>query len=112
MENETQKSSMLEITGLWANKSKNGDTYYSGYMGKSAILIFKNNYKTEDKHPDLRMFVAEGKKKGNGVEMRGTAPIRETLSSGNIGSRGSQAGNSANPPFPEQPSERTSDIPF
>jgi len=83
---ENEKSSMLEITGLWANKSKNGDTYYSGYMGKSAILIFKNNYKTEDKHPDLRMFVAEGKKKEESTFLP---------SSG----RGSQAGNSANPPF-------------
>jgi len=83
---ENEKSSMLEITGLWANKSKNGDTYYSGYMGKSAILIFKNNYKTEDKHPDLRMFVAEGrqsseggKKKDNGTEIRresGEAAVR------------------------------------
>jgi len=95
MENETQKSSsetsqnrnssMLEITGLWANKSKNGDTYYSGYMGKSAILIFKNNYKTEDKHPDLRMFVAEGKKK------EGPALTQDSFS-GNIGEPGGLVG--------------------
>jgi len=90
MENETQKSSMLEITGLWANKSKNGETYYSGYMGKSAILIFKNNYKTEDKHPDLRMFVAEGKKR----EEQASAPFYVTNNEQlkqNSG-RGSQAG--------------------
>jgi len=77
MENETQKSNLLEITGLWANKSKNGETYYSGYMGKSAILIFKNQYKTEDKHPDLRMFVGEGKRQGD--NMRGEQAVKETL---------------------------------
>jgi len=71
---ENEKSSMLEITGLWANKSKNGDTYYSGYMGKSAILIFKNNYKTEDKHPDLRMFVAEGKKREEQTNVTSSTP--------------------------------------
>jgi len=75
---ENEKSSMLEITGLWANKSKNGDTYYSGYMGKSAILIFKNNYKTEDKHPDLRMFVAEGKNREGGSTHRDVV-VKETL---------------------------------
>ena len=93
MENETQKSNLLEITGLWANKSKNGETYYSGYMGKSAILIFKNQYKTEDKHPDLRMFVGEGKRQGD--SMRGEQAVRGMLV------------NAVDPP-----SGNTSDIPF
>ena len=36
---------MLPLYGLWENKSKDGDTYLSGYFGDSKILGFRNKYK-------------------------------------------------------------------
>ena len=54
---------MLKITGLWENKDKNGNTYYSGYLGSSKLLIYKNTYKEQGSNqPDYNMYVAEGKK--------------------------------------------------
>lgn len=61
---------MIEISGLWLNESKDGKTkYLVGYMGSAKILIFKNNYKKEDKHPDWIMYVdAKEAKKDEGDE--------------------------------------------
>lgn len=51
------KDGMIEISGLWLNKSKSGVSYMVGYMGGAKILIFKNEYKTSDDHPDYRLMV-------------------------------------------------------
>ena len=60
---------MIEISGLWKGTDKNGNTYYSGYMGRAKILIFKNKYKEEDKHPDFKMYIAPPKpKSGQGQQ--------------------------------------------
>ena len=52
-------SEMIKITGLWKGKDKNGKTYFSGTMGGAKVLIFANNYKEEDKHPDYIMYFAQ-----------------------------------------------------
>lgn len=54
---------MIKITGLWSNTDKNGNTYLSGKLGDANIKIFANNYKQEDKHPDMIMYLDESKKK-------------------------------------------------
>lgn len=48
---------MIKLSGLWLNE-KNGKRYFSGTLGDAKVLIFKNDYKTEDKHPDYNMFLA------------------------------------------------------
>ena len=54
------------IGGLWKNKTKKGDTYLSGSIEiggeKVKIVIFKNNYKEEEKHPDYRIFESKPQK--------------------------------------------------
>lgn len=50
---------MLQLGGLWVNDSKNGNKYMSGYLGNLKIMVFRNNYKTEDKHPDYVMYLTE-----------------------------------------------------
>jgi len=49
---------LCEIFALWKNTSKNGDTYLSGTMGNSKILVLKNNNKEKENQPDYRVFVA------------------------------------------------------
>lgn len=65
-------SDMVEATGLWQGKTKDGDIYYAGNMGKVRVLIFKNKHKKEDKHPDLNLYFAENKKQD------GKAPSTQT----------------------------------
>lgn len=47
MENEEKKQ-----TGLWVKQTQKGDTMLTGSMGNETIMVFKNNFKTEEKHPD------------------------------------------------------------
>jgi hypothetical protein len=57
-------SEMIKVTGLWANKDKNGNQYLSGNLTPTIkILIFKNSYKSTDKHPDYIMSFAQNMKK-------------------------------------------------
>jgi uncharacterized protein (DUF736 family) len=52
-------SEMIEIAGLWKNKSKDGKVYLSGYFGNAKVLVFPNSHKQEgEKSPDYRMYVA------------------------------------------------------
>lgn len=53
------KSPMLQLGGLWINESNSGNKYMSGYLGNLKIMIFRNKFKTEDKHPDYVMRLAE-----------------------------------------------------
>ena len=47
--------------GLWKKTSKQGNNYYGGTItlgnDKYSIRVFKNTSKSEDKQPDLKMFV-------------------------------------------------------
>jgi uncharacterized protein (DUF736 family) len=48
------------IGALWVNETKDGKKYLSGEVDinniKVRIVVFKNNYKTEDKHPEYQIF--------------------------------------------------------
>ena len=57
-------SEMIEISGLWTNESKKGEKFFSGYLGNANILIFKNKFKDNEKHPDYKMYIAPKKKEG------------------------------------------------
>jgi len=62
---------MIKITGLWVNKDKNGNNYYSGYFGMAKVMIFKNTYKEDnEKAPDAIMYIAEKKKDPEAKEVK------------------------------------------
>lgn len=64
MSEEKQKKdwSKLEIGALW-KKTSATQPYYSGDLqieGKAyKIICFTNKHKTEDRHPDIRVYLSE-----------------------------------------------------
>jgi len=54
---------LVKATGLWTGKDKNGNPTLSGNLGGARVLIFKNNYKEEEKHPDYIMYFGQNEKK-------------------------------------------------
>lgn len=52
-------SDMVEVCGLWLEKSKDGKVYMAGPLGRSAkVLIFKNERKEAgSKQSDYHLFV-------------------------------------------------------
>ena len=50
------------IGALWLNESKTGKKYMSGLIEvggvKQKIVVFKNDYKQEDRHPDYRIYAS------------------------------------------------------
>lgn len=73
MTEEKQKS----IGALWAKTSAKGD-YFTGQIeladgSKIKIVVFRNNYKTEDKHPDWKIFESKPREAG------GSWPTRDDL---------------------------------
>ena len=58
---------LIEATGLWANKAKDGSTYYAGYLGGMKLLMFPNRKKEPGTNqPDFRLCVGEGKRPKEG----------------------------------------------
>jgi len=53
------------IGALWEKVSKAGDTYFSGLVdlgnGKTQIVVFKNKYKKEERHPDYKIYISKEK---------------------------------------------------
>jgi len=55
---------MLKISGLWLNKTTEGETYMAGTIGQVRIVILKNSFKKAgSKEPDYNMYFDEQKKK-------------------------------------------------
>lgn len=52
------KSPMVKLGGLWANKTKDGEKYYSGNLGGLKILVFRCN-SDHPKAPAYNLFLAE-----------------------------------------------------
>ena len=63
-EKEKKDWSKLEIGALWKKEGRD-QNYYSGYVkidGKEQeVICFANKHKTEDKHPDIRVYISEPK---------------------------------------------------
>jgi len=57
MASNNQQQQMVNIGGLWVNKTKSGEIYLSGYLNGARLLIFKNNFKKDEKQPDYVMYV-------------------------------------------------------
>ena len=47
-----------KIGSLWVNKEKG---YMSGTINEERVVIFKNGFKTEDKHPDYIVYKSKPK---------------------------------------------------
>lgn len=51
-----------DIGALWLNESKSGTKYMSGSIEidgvKHKIVVFKNNYKEQEKHPDYKIYLS------------------------------------------------------
>ncbi len=64
------KSDLIQLCGLWKNKTKDGEEYLSGNLnGNTKILIFKNKYKEKDNHPDNIIYISQNRKKDEKEEI-------------------------------------------
>jgi len=57
---------MIQLAALWKKDSKNGRTYYQGKLGKGKLLLFKNDKKEKDEHPDLMLYIVADEKDQKG----------------------------------------------
>lgn len=58
-----EKGPMINATGMWLNKTKSGEAYFSGSMGGLKVMLFKNKFKKKDSQPDYQLVFGENKKK-------------------------------------------------
>lgn len=55
---------MIKATGIWINKDKNGNEYFSGSMGSIRVVIMPNTFKTAgSKENDFNLYFEENKRK-------------------------------------------------
>jgi|TARA_B100001964_G_scaffold5097_1_gene5517 hypothetical protein len=53
-------SDLLKIGGLWENKDKNDNTYFSGTFTYGVkLLVMKNTFKEKDNEPDYMVYLAK-----------------------------------------------------
>lgn len=72
----------IKLGGLWLNKTRDGKEYLSGNInGNVKILIFKNDYRSEDKHPTHVMYLAPVEKQDD-QQQRPAAPADGFFSAG------------------------------
>ncbi len=45
-----------KLSGLWINKTKSGDTYFSGKNDGFKYVIFKNGFKEKENQPDYVLY--------------------------------------------------------
>tara|TARA_R110002020_G_scaffold46195_5_gene131548 strand:- start:7392 stop:7658 length:267 start_codon:yes stop_codon:yes gene_type:complete len=82
---------LTKISGLWANKDKNGNEYFTGGVGGVSgkdtftltadhnILIFKNAYKQKENDPDYNLFIAPKKEKEGGSSPSGAKNLEADI---------------------------------
>lgn len=58
---ENNGGGLVQIGALW--ESGSDKVIASGYLGNARLLVLKNNYKKEDKHPDYVLCVARNEPK-------------------------------------------------
>lgn len=63
------KEKMESIGALWEKNSPKGAKYFAGSVEidgkKIPLVVFKNGYKKEDKHPDWKIFISKPKEERN-----------------------------------------------
>jgi uncharacterized protein (DUF736 family) len=57
-------SDLIKVGGLWKNKDKNGNDYFSGnFTYGTKLLVMTNSYKDKDNDPDYMVYIAQKDKK-------------------------------------------------
>ena len=57
-------SDLIKIGGLWQNKDKNGNDYFSGnFTYGTKLLVMTNSYKDKENDPDYMVYIAQKEKK-------------------------------------------------
>ena len=65
----------ITLTGLWLKKTKAGETFMTGPLGKNVrVLIFKNDRKQSDQHPDYFLKLAPNQPKSDQGQQQEGAP--------------------------------------
>ena len=59
---------MIELSGLWLNDSKEGKKYFSGSLGRARLLVFKNDFKKDEREPDYLLYLDKPVKKESAPE--------------------------------------------
>ena len=65
-----------KLGGLWVNKEKG---YMSGTINGERVIIFKNGYKSEEKHPDYIVYKSRPKEETSEDGFLGTIVDDEHL---------------------------------
>ncbi len=69
---------MINLTGLWIKKDKNGNEYFQGKLNNATVWIFKNNHKENESQPDYNMSISQGQRKETG-DYKGPAQTRRPV---------------------------------
>ena len=56
------------LTGLWKNKSKNGNHFLGGNLGTARVIVLPNTYKEKDTDPDYNLYIVPKNDKQEGAE--------------------------------------------
>jgi len=68
-------SKLIHLTGLWKKTTRDGKTFLTGNLNDGAtVLIFANDRKEKDNHPDYRLYLAprEREERGERGERHGS----------------------------------------
>jgi hypothetical protein len=57
---------VIQLAAFWKKESKNNRTYYQRKIGNGRLLLFKNDRKESEKHPDLILYIVAENSKQNG----------------------------------------------
>lgn len=58
-----------DIGALWQKKTKTGATFLSGTINDVDVVIFKNDYKKEDRHPDWKVYPSQKQQRNDDDDM-------------------------------------------
>lgn len=68
-----------KIGALWLREDKDGKKYFGGKLevGNQEIdvVVFKNGFKTEDKHPDYVVYISEKRGQAGQTQRRNTDDV-------------------------------------
>ena len=57
-------SDLIKVGGLWKNKDKNGNDYFSGnFTYGTKLLVMTNSYKDKENDTDYMVYIAQKEKK-------------------------------------------------
>lgn len=66
------KSKRQNIGALWARRSQSGREYLSGQIEGRAVVVFRNTFKRQAKHPDYVVLPAESRRPASRSRTRAT----------------------------------------